>query len=183
MIVSKTKTKAMIINFSKKYQFSTRLQLKGQPIEVVNSMKTLGCIINNKLSWNENCEMLIKKVNKRMQLLRKVWSFGSSKEDMVHLWVVYCQSILEQSCVVWNSSLSQQNSQDLERTQRTFCKLMLREKFKSYELALEELNLILLSERREILCKNFANKGIINNTLSDLFPKKKRKHNMQLRKN
>ena len=99
------------------------------------------------------------------------------------LCIFYCHSILEQSCVVWHSSLSHKNSQDLERTQKTFCKLILRQKYKTYDLALEELNLSFLSERRNFLCQSFANKGIINNTLSDLFPKKRRKHNMELRNN
>ena len=50
-----------------------------------------------------------KKVNARMQLLQKVWSFGSRLEEMVHLWKVYCLSILEQSCVVWGGSLTAEN--------------------------------------------------------------------------
>ena len=60
-----------------------------------------------------------------MQLLAKIWSFGSNSEEMVHLCKVYCFSILEHSCVVWGSSLTLENIQDLERTQKTFCKLVL----------------------------------------------------------
>ena len=37
-----------------------------------------------------------------MQLIKKVWSFGSTKEDMVELWKVYCQSVLDQVCVLWH---------------------------------------------------------------------------------
>ena len=59
-----------------------------------------------------------------MQLLQKVWSFGSDYEEMVHLWKVYCLSILEQSCVVWGGSLTTENVNDLERTQKTFCKFI-----------------------------------------------------------
>ena len=50
MIISQKKTKAMIINFTEKHQFTTRLQLKGENIEVVNKMKILGTIIDDKLS-------------------------------------------------------------------------------------------------------------------------------------
>ena len=56
-----------------------------------------------------------------MQLLQKVWSFGSNYEEMVHLWKVYCLSILEQSCVVWGGSLTKENINDLERVQKNFC--------------------------------------------------------------
>ena len=100
----------------------TRLQLKNQNIEIVDSIKILGTLLTNKLSWTENCQFLVRKVNNRMQLLRKVWSFGSTHEEMVHLWIVYCRSVLEQSCVLWDSGLTKENIEDLERTQKSFTK-------------------------------------------------------------
>ena len=102
-----------------------------------------------------------------MQLLRKVWSPGSSVDDMVHLWKVYCRSVLEQSCVVWHSTLSQQNIEDLERTQNTFCKLVLQQKYNTYEQALIQLNIIKLSDRRNFLTLQFGKRGIENNTLAE----------------
>ena len=65
-----------------------------------------------------------------MQLLQKVWSFGSNMDEMVHLWKVYCLSILEQSCVVWGGSLTTENINDLERTQKSFCNLVMEENYK-----------------------------------------------------
>ena len=50
MIISQKKTKAMIINFTDNHQFTTRLQLKGENIEVVNQMKILGTIIKDDFS-------------------------------------------------------------------------------------------------------------------------------------
>ena len=108
-----------MINFSKKYQFATRLCLDNQNIEIVSSMKVLGTIIDNRLSWDQNCAMLIKKVNARMQLLQKAKSFGATLKQLKHLWITYCRNILERSCTVWHSSLTDQNSDDLERTQKT----------------------------------------------------------------
>ena len=101
MEILEKKTKAMIFNFTEKYQFMTRLSLKGNNIEIVEKMKILGTIINNQLTWDDNCNQIIKKVNSRMQLLRELHSFGASAEEMVHFWTLFCRSILEQSCVVW----------------------------------------------------------------------------------
>ena len=39
MVISKKKTKAMLFNFTQNYQFSTRLQLGDQNIEIVDQMK------------------------------------------------------------------------------------------------------------------------------------------------
>ena len=182
MIISQKKTKAMIINFTDNYQFSTQLQLKGENIEIVDKMKILGTIVTNRLSWNENCDLLIRKVNARMALLRGVLSFGASNQEMVHLWKIFCRSVLEQSCVVWNSSLTQENITDLERTQKTFCKLVLKEKFKNYNNSLLILNLETLQERRNKLRLEFAKSGIKNNTLRDLLPEQDNSDKISTRK-
>jgi hypothetical protein len=63
MVISEKKTKAMIFNFTENFQFTTRLELKGKNIEMVDKMRILGTIVRSDLSWDENCELLIKKVN------------------------------------------------------------------------------------------------------------------------
>ena len=126
MIISAKKTKCMIINFTNNFQFHTRLQLKQKNVEVVHKTKILGTILTDTLSWDENCSRIIQKVNARMQLLRKVWSFGSSCQEMVQLWKVFCRSILEQSCQLWDSGLTQENRNNLERTQKLFFKINIR---------------------------------------------------------
>ena len=50
MLLNNSKTKAMIINFTHKHQFTTRLQLDNKSIEVVDSMKN---------AWN-NCDQWFK---------------------------------------------------------------------------------------------------------------------------
>ena len=67
---------------------------------------------------------------------------------MVEIYTSYIRSILEQSCTVWHSSLTQENTEDLERTQKSFAKLVLREKYKDYKSALDILGLETLAERR-----------------------------------
>ena len=133
----------MIFNFTDNFQFATRLELKGKNIEIVDRLNILGTIVRSDLSWDDNCNLLIKKVNARMQLLRGVQGFGASIEEMVHLWTVLFRSVLdlEQSYAVWNSSLTQENKNDLERTEKTFAKLVLKEKYKNYEDALRISNL------------------------------------------
>ena len=183
MIISEKKKKSMIINFTNNYQFQTRLQLNNQNIEVVDKIKILGTVLTNTLSWDENCTRIIKKVNARMLLLRKVWSFGSSKEEMVQLWKTFCLSLLEQSCAVWNSGLTVENETDLERTQKTFCKMVLGDKYKSYFEALTLLNLQTLKSRREILTLRFARQSLADGKLREYFPLRKKQHRMKTRNN
>ena len=172
----------MVFNFTKNYQFGTRLQLQKENIEFVDRMKLLGTWVNTDLTWDENCSYLIKKVNGRMQLLRNILSFGASKHEMVHFWILFCRSILEQSCVVWHNSLTHENSEDLERTQKTFAKLILKEEYMNYENALVQLNLDTLADRREKISQKFAIDGIKFNTMSDLLKKKEKNHKMEIKK-
>ena len=171
----------MIVNFTENFQFHTRLKLNDSNIQVVEKMKILGTIITNKLSWSENCDIIVKKVNSRMQLLRKVWSFGASIEEMVELWKVYCLSVLDQSCVLWGSGLTIENEQDLERTQKTFVKLILQEEFTSYIEGLEKLSLQTLILRRKQLTLRFAKRSLSDGHFQDLFRKRKSDHKMKTR--
>ena len=61
MELNEEKTKFMIFNFTKKRQFTTRLNLNGKNVENVNEMKLLGTIITNDLKWNKNTKFLIKR--------------------------------------------------------------------------------------------------------------------------
>ena len=52
MRLNESKTKVMLVNFTKKYQFVSRLKLKGSIIEQVKEAKILGTIVSDNLSWN-----------------------------------------------------------------------------------------------------------------------------------
>ena len=136
-------------------------------------MMTLGTIFTDRLSWNENCDTIVRKVNARMQLLRKVWSFGSNHQEMVHLWKTFCLSVLEQSCVVWGGMITTENKKDLERTQKNFCKLVLQESYTTYKNALISLCLETLEKRRKTLTLNFAKTSIADGHFTGLILKKK----------
>ena len=82
---------------------------------------------------------------------------------------------------MWGTSLTQENIDDLERTQKTFTKLVLREKYKDYENALLILNLDSLQKRRHNMCLKFAKSGIKNGKLNDLFPVNEKTHKMKTR--
>ena len=111
-----------------------------------------------------------------MQLLRKVWEFGSSIEDMVHLWKVYCLSVLEQSAVVWGGMLTEENKQVLERTQKSFVKLVLEENYTTYLNSLKSLGLETFKTRKKNLTLKFVKTSLADGHFSDLIKKKVQKN-------
>ena len=116
-----------------------------------------------------------------MQLLRKAWDFGATKEEMVELWKVYCLSVLDQSCFLWGSGLTSENKTDLERTQKTFAKLVVQEEYRSYNESLVNLGLQNLEDRRKSLTLGFAKRSLADGHFSDLFKKRKPSETMKTR--
>ena len=181
MILNQKKTKVMLFNFTKNYQFSTRLTLQNENLEIVDKAKLLGVIMSDDLKWDANTDSLVKRANSRMELLRKVAYFSTSVEDKKIIYILYIRSVLEQSCVVWNSSLTVENIQDLERVQKAAAKIIIGKQYTNYESALEKIGLDKLEERRKDLCLNFAKKCLKNNKTSLMFPQKTRIHQMETR--
>ena len=183
MIINQNKTKLMIFNYTEKYQFSTRLTLKGENVEVIDSAKLLGTIITSDLKWEKNTATIVKKANARMELVRKVASFGASEEDLKNIYILFVRSHLEQSATVWHSSLTQENIDDLERVQKSAFKVILGEKYISYNNALIKLDMETLKNRRDELCLNFALKCVKHKKLKKMFPLNRKCHNMDTREN
>ena len=87
-----------------------------------------------------------------------------------NIYVLYIISILEQNCQVWHFAISHEEKSDLERVQKVAVKIILQERYISYEQALKHLNLDYLSVRREKLCLNFAKKCLKHDKTKDMFP-------------
>ena len=68
--------------------------------------------------------MIVKKANARMELLRRIASFGASIEDLRIIYFLFIRSHLEQSATVWHSCLTLENSNDLERVQKSAVKII-----------------------------------------------------------
>ena len=81
---------------------------------------------------------------------------AKSIEDKREIYMLYIRSILEQSCVVCHSSLTEENVLDLERVQKAPIRLILGEKYENYEDELLRATLEPLKELSEKLCKTFA---------------------------
>ena len=61
MKLNPKKTKNMIFNFSKKHQFTTKLSVESESIEIVKEVKLLGTYLTEDLKWNKNTLEIVKK--------------------------------------------------------------------------------------------------------------------------
>ena len=93
-----------------------------------------------------------------MQLLHISASFTNNISDFKSIYLTDVRSILEQSAVVWHSSLSAKNRKDLERVQKSAVKVILGKQSSSYQQDLEKLKIDSLNEKRRKICLQFAEK-------------------------
>ena len=137
--VKQGKTKQMIYTFTNNYQFSNRTKLNETNVEVIEKTKLLGTVITNDLKWEENTYLLVRKANTRMQLLQKMcYIYKGCWRIKEHLFI---RSILEQSCVLWHSSLTVDDSNNLERVQKSSLKIILQDDYEDYESCFQIFNL------------------------------------------
>ena len=78
---------------------------------------------------------------------------------------------MEQNCVLWHSSLTQENAEDLERYQRSAVRVILGStKYKNYREGLQMCNLELLAIRRTKITLKLAKQAIKHDKIKFLFP-------------
>ena len=159
----------MIINFTRKYQFATRLHMNQTLLDCINETPLLGLILTDNLCMKKNTNNLVKKGYQRMAILRKLYGFSIPIEDLVQIYCLFVRSILEFNSCVWFSMITEEEKEDLERVQRVACKIILKGQYSSYMEALETLKLQDLNTRRIQMAKKMGQKCVNNSKMKDIF--------------
>ena len=160
MRINEDKTKVMLFNSSKKWDFTPTVSLGNSDtnLEVVDQIKLLGIIITSDMKWNENTSQLCQKGYSRLWMLRNLKRLGASESELLDVYIKQCRSILELAAPVWTPGLTSENIIALERVQKAACAIILGRKYKGYKLAVENLGIDTLEQRRLHLCLKFAKK-------------------------
>ena len=135
MALNISKTKYMVVNFTNKFQFNTRLELENSLLEEVSECRLLGLTFNNQLSWVQNSEKIVKRANAKMIMLQKLYEFNVTVEEMINIYLLFIRSMLEYCCVVWHSSISEDDCSSIERVQKTALRIILKEDYLDYQPA------------------------------------------------
>ena len=178
MKLNEKKTKNMIFNFSTNKQFSTNIVVNGEVIQTVTEAKLLGTILSEDLKWEKNTQYLVKDSNKRMRLLHNAVKFTRNTQHLRQIYMLNVRCKLEQAAPVWHNSLTKSDCSSLERVQKTALKVILRERYSSYENALKTLKLDSLERRREKLTLNLAKSCLKIEKMKKLFPLNGKEHQM-----
>ena len=170
MTINQDKSKVMLFNTSRTYDFMPRITIDGiNYIEVVEEMKLLGIVFQSNMKWYANTSNLCKNGYGRLWMLRNLKKYGASKDDLLDVYIKQCRCVLELAAPVWSSGITEAESKQLERVQKTAFAIILGKKYLSYRQALISLKMETLQERRISLCLSFAKKSQQNEKFTNWF--------------
>lgn len=109
------KTKDMVLDFRKTAQTSLPTVINGTVVEMVDSYKYLGTIIDNRLNFEQNTSQICKKGAQRLYFLRRLNFFNVDKTLMVLFYRSFIESVLSFCLVSFYENLSVQNKTRLNR--------------------------------------------------------------------
>ena len=169
MKMNPSKCSYMVFSRSKE-NIATRLNISDTILERKRSQKILGIQISDDLSWSIHCQDICRKAYSRMTMLTKLKYVGVRIEDLVDIYILYIRSVAEYCSVAFHSSLTLEQSNRLERIQKTCLKIILNDMYIDYPAALEMTGLETLADRRVQRCLNFSLKSIRHERNAKLFP-------------
>ena len=179
MKLNPKKCKELRICFLRNPPTLSQLTINNTSIEVVESHKLLGVLIQDDLKWRSHILSITKKAAQRLYILRVLRRNGLPPKDLLSVYTALIRSVLEYACPVWHSSLPSYLVDNLEQIQRRAFRII--EPLISYRTACNVLNYPTLEENRERLCLEQFKK-IKNSQLSSLIPQKRLDaHGRQLR--
>ena len=105
-----------------------------------------------------------------MVILRNLSNFNMPIIELLNIYILYIRSVVEQSLVVWNSSITQEECLEIERVQKVALRIIMNENYVNYANALCITGLMTLKERRDHLSTKFAEKCVKSEKTSHMFP-------------
>ena len=110
------KTKEMVFDFRKaRASCMEPIQLNGEDIDIVEKYTYLGTVLDDKLSWTEQCNATVGKAQQRMYFLRKMNSFRVDRTILSLFYVSVVQSVILFNCIVWFSGCRKGDLARLEK--------------------------------------------------------------------
>jgi hypothetical protein len=169
MKLNEEKSKYMVFSRSDT-EVATRLTLNENTLDRIEEIKLVGVWITTWLDWDKNTREICKKAYARMTMLTKLRYVGVPMDDLITVYILYVRSLLEYCSVVWHSTLTVEQSQNLESVQKLCLKVILGDEYPGYDNALEISGLEKLSTRREERCLKYGLKSLLHPVHSKMFP-------------
>ena len=143
MKINSGKSKVMIFNKSRKYDFPPEMSFQdGKILECVEETKLLGVQLSSSLTWYFNTSAICAKAMSRMWLLRRLKKFNLDHEIILDYYLKEIRSLLEHGVPIWNSGLTKAQVREVEDVQKVALKIILEDNYLPYDVAFTLLNIL-----------------------------------------
>jgi hypothetical protein len=157
MSINKKKTKCMLFDKARKYDFIPELCLSDEAqLEVVQEMKLVGYQIRSDLSTKSNTKYIVGRAWKRMWIIRRLEALGASVPDLINVHRCQVLSVLQFAVPAWTTMISKAESRSIESVQKTGLYLIFGAKFRSYTWALKQAGIKTQAEQRSKIFEKFT---------------------------
>ena len=159
--VSETKTKAIIFTNKRKFN-PTPLHINNKVVPFVTSMKFLGLIFDQKLTWKYHIMNLKDRCQKDLQLMRIISSknFGANYNNLRTIYIGLIRSKLDYGSFIYGTAAKTHLTQ-IDRIQYQASRIMLGTLRCTPNLKIEaEANIMPLKHRRNLLLMKYTSKII-----------------------
>ena len=99
----------MIIDFRKSKALPDPIIINGHTVERACTSKCLGAMLNNDLSWSNNTDYTISKLDSRLYCLRKLKTFDVN----ICILKLFCQLVIKSvypyCCVCWGGNITKRD--------------------------------------------------------------------------
>ena len=162
MVINQQKTKAILFNQARNYDFLPKILVDGKELDVVEHIRVLGVTLRSDLSWSENTDKMCKAAFSRLWMLRRLKKLGASEKILLDVYQKQIRCVAEFAVAAWASNITKNEILQIERIQKAALAIIYSQNYRNYEKALSISGLQSLSDRRKNICLKFAKNALKN---------------------
>ena len=172
MVVNAKKTAMVCMSGATEYKADAYIMdSDNNRIGCGNGIKALGLRFSSGLDMEEQVRHIVKTMRSRYWTLRNLKGNGFNTEELLQVYKTMLRPVAEYACVVFHSSLTDEQDERLERLQNHALKCIYGGE-KSARKLREIANISTLRDRREELCMKFALKCARDPVFARWFPQR-----------
>jgi hypothetical protein len=175
MILNASKSVLMPISLKGSSGLSAQVAMNDTVLEMVPSVKILGVIVDQKLSFKDHVKYILSRVNSRIFILKRLYNHGVNVESRLKFYSSCILPVILYAIEAWYGFVCQADRLKLERVNNYALKLILGVDF-SYEERLASIGSVtiesLYTKRRhdlfsEILDGDCSLKNVVDSYVND----------------
>ena len=166
MAINAQKTKCMVLGSSTKLRKSNEMNMYVNNVRIqnVNSHKLLGVILDESLTWNLQVDAVVKKVNSKIALLKRI-NYFLNEHMRILFYNAYILPVFDYCCSIWGKG-TQKHQKKMTILQKRAAKIILFKPFTTPSNKLfKELDWLTFENR----CK-YQTAVLVYKSLHDLTP-------------